>query len=341
MRGPACSTLPGITATILEYSPRLKLDLTLYRPNVTSPLPLLLFLHAGGLQVGSRDSIACARSGCGTRGGDYVLPVQDLMEAGIAVASASYRLCTNAQETVWPGQLEDVREAVAFLRSNAASLGLRHKAIGCYGISAGAGLCAALAVTQGTSFLPRAPAGSHVRMGVSISGWADFFVQDRARGYVRGTSSGCGNSVPVCAAGGAGFLKRWQAAGNQSKVSLTELPEELQERLRSASLARAVAEHRPTVGGAAAQTVAPLLLVHGDQDSCHPLDNALALQEAALAVGAPSTVELLRVHGGRHTVACAPPSVREQTMRFVRSHLLGGDGGPDERGRAGEEKPNR
>ncbi len=87
---------------------------------------------------------------------------------------------------------------------------------------------------------------------------------------------------------------------------------------------RANAE-RLDVRAAAGRVRAPWLIVHGDQDTSVPVDDAHRLFEAA-----PDTAELLVVEGGdhtfgaRHPYAGATPELRtvvEATLEWYAAHL--------------------
>lgn len=103
---------------------RHKLDL--YLPEkADGPLPLIIWVHGGGWQNGSKD-------GCPPLRGGYV-------ERGYAVASINYRLSGHA---VFPAQIEDCKAAIRWLRAHAKQYGLDPKRFGVWGASAGGHLVA-------------------------------------------------------------------------------------------------------------------------------------------------------------------------------------------------------
>lgn len=103
---------------------RHKLDL--YLPDkADGPLPLLIWVHGGGWQNGSKDGCPPLRSG-------YV-------ERGYAVASINYRLSGHA---VFPAQIEDCKAAIRWLRAHAREYNLDTKRFGVWGSSAGGHLVA-------------------------------------------------------------------------------------------------------------------------------------------------------------------------------------------------------
>jgi acetyl esterase/lipase len=94
------------------------------------PLPVVLFLHAGGWLAGDRR--------LGPDLGRY------FSERGIAMASIDYRL---SREAVFPAALEDVIAAIAWLRSAGPGFGFDPQRIGLWGASAGGHLAALAALS--------------------------------------------------------------------------------------------------------------------------------------------------------------------------------------------------
>jgi acetyl esterase/lipase len=129
---PKGSKLPAGTAEYrdLSYgSHKERNNLNLFVPKSDSPLPLVLWVHGGGWSAGSKE-------------GDN--PAMRLLEKGYAVASTNYRL---SQHAVFPAQIEDVKSAVRFLRTNAKKYNLAPDQFGAWGASAGGHLVALLGTT--------------------------------------------------------------------------------------------------------------------------------------------------------------------------------------------------
>jgi acetyl esterase/lipase len=80
----------------------------------------VLMLHGGGWRLGDRSAMEPA--------------ARRLAERGLTCIPVSYRLLTEAP---WPAPLEDVREAVRWVRSNAGTLGVDPERIVLYGQSSG------------------------------------------------------------------------------------------------------------------------------------------------------------------------------------------------------------
>lgn len=103
---------------------RQKLDL--YLPEkAEGPLPLIIWVHGGGWQNGSKDGCPPLRAG-------YVAQ-------GYAVASINYRLSGHA---VFPAQIEDCKAAIRWLRAHAKEYSLDPQRFGVWGSSAGGHLVA-------------------------------------------------------------------------------------------------------------------------------------------------------------------------------------------------------
>jgi acetyl esterase/lipase len=121
-------TLPeGTTAhRDLAYGTHERQKLDLYLPKGGDSVPIVLWVHGGGWEGGSKN------------GGN---PALGLLSRGFAVASTNYRLSRHAP---LPAQIHDVKAAVRFLRANAKKHGLDADRIGVAGASAGGHLVALL-----------------------------------------------------------------------------------------------------------------------------------------------------------------------------------------------------
>lgn len=103
---------------------RQKLDL--YLPEKSDGrVPLIIWVHGGGWQNGTKD-------GCPPLRGGY-------LERGYAVASIGYRL---SQHAVFPAQIEDCKAAIRWLRAHAKEYGIDPNRLGVWGSSAGGHLVA-------------------------------------------------------------------------------------------------------------------------------------------------------------------------------------------------------
>lgn len=107
------------------------LHLDLHLPVVEAPAPVVLYLHGGGWQMGSRTDDGQER-------------IARLASYGVAVASADYRLAPSA---VYPAPLHDAKAAVRWLRGHGGEHGLSPEHIGAWGASAGAYLATMIGLT--------------------------------------------------------------------------------------------------------------------------------------------------------------------------------------------------
>lgn len=111
------------------------LALDLYRPESGSTVPVVLYLHGGGWQVGDKGDSAAQR-------------LAALAAHGVAVASANYR---PAKQATFPAQVYDVKAAVRWLRAHGGEHGLATGKIAAWGASAGAVLASLTGLTGGNS----------------------------------------------------------------------------------------------------------------------------------------------------------------------------------------------
>jgi acetyl esterase/lipase len=115
----------------------LKLDVY-YPPGKTAPHPLIIWIHGGGWQSGTRLNAG---------------PALELVDSGYAVVSISYRL---SQQALWPAQIHDCKAAVRWLRAHGTGLGLDTARMAVWGSSAGGhlanmiGLAGAVDSLEGT-----------------------------------------------------------------------------------------------------------------------------------------------------------------------------------------------
>lgn len=108
------------------------LTLDLYRPeSINEAVPVVLYLHGGGWQVGDKTDGAEDR-------------LRSLASHGIAVASANYRFVSSA---IHPAQIHDTKAALRWLRAKGAEYGLATNKVGVWGASAGAYLASLAALT--------------------------------------------------------------------------------------------------------------------------------------------------------------------------------------------------
>lgn len=158
--------LKPLMATNLEYCNGEKLDL--FVPQRNKSVPLVIYIHGGGWEYGSKV-------------GDLLPVIKPLLYHGYGVASINYRLSRSAK---FPAQIQDVTCAVRYLRANAANYKIDGSRIGLVGLSAGGHLAALAANASDVSQFTEGPYGnqqSSVQAAVSISGLLDLESKDLSR----------------------------------------------------------------------------------------------------------------------------------------------------------------
>ncbi|MGZ7446091.1 alpha/beta hydrolase fold domain-containing protein [Paenibacillus sp. TH7-28] len=125
--------IPNIVYSNKGNSP-LKLNLLVYRnPNDglfhregnKEVYPLIIYLHGCGWGWSEQDIF------------EFIPQLTEFAKSGFVVASVQYRL---SSEAIFPAQLEDVRDAIHFLKSNAANYNIDPHKVGLWGDSSGAHL---------------------------------------------------------------------------------------------------------------------------------------------------------------------------------------------------------
>jgi acetyl esterase/lipase len=114
--------------TPADWPQALKADL--YKPAGNGPFPAVVMIHGGGWEGRSREDMNDIS--------------QRVAERGFVVLNMSYRF---APQWHFPAQLQDVQQAVLWLRSHASDLNVLKNRIGAWGYSAGAHLAALAGVT--------------------------------------------------------------------------------------------------------------------------------------------------------------------------------------------------
>jgi acetyl esterase/lipase len=137
-----------------------QLALDLYLPEGKQGEPLVVFVHGGAWQHGSRSE----------------MPLGGMAPAGFAFASVDYRLSPEAR---FPAQAYDIKGAIRFLRAKQGEYGYDASRIAIAGTSAGAHLATLVGVTNGNKELEGTVGGnldqsSDVQAIVSYYGASDF-----------------------------------------------------------------------------------------------------------------------------------------------------------------------
>src|SRR5690606_9679986 len=104
--------------------------LDLYLPDNVRGAPLLVWIHGGAWQRGSKRD----------------MPLGALVERGFAIASVEFR---QANVAPFPAQMHDIKAAIRYLRARAAEHGYDATRIGVLGASSGGHLAALVGTTNG------------------------------------------------------------------------------------------------------------------------------------------------------------------------------------------------
>lgn len=113
-----------------------KLDIFMPENPGDKPLPLVIWIHGGGWQGGSKAGN----------------PALGFTSAGYVTASIEYRF---SQKAVFPAQIQDCQAAIRFLRANAAKYHIDPDHIGVWGASAGGHLVALVGTAGGKNAFPK------------------------------------------------------------------------------------------------------------------------------------------------------------------------------------------
>jgi len=113
-----------------------RLDIYLPEKASQKPLPLVVHIHGGGWQGGSK----------------FPCPVEGMAAKGYAVASIEYRF---SQKARFPAQIQDCQAAIRWLRANAKTYNIDPEHVGVIGGSAGGHLSALVATAGGKDAFPK------------------------------------------------------------------------------------------------------------------------------------------------------------------------------------------
>jgi acetyl esterase/lipase len=131
------------------------LRLDLYRPGDATRPPLLVWLHGGGWEVGSKAA----------------MPLTALVPQGFAIASLDFRSSAIAP---FPAQVHDIKAAIRFLRAHAERYGYNATRIGVLGASSGGHLAALVGTTNGHPEL-EGNLGEHLDQSSDVHAIVSFF----------------------------------------------------------------------------------------------------------------------------------------------------------------------
>jgi acetyl esterase/lipase len=268
--------LLGVPYAALPRARPLELDLWLPAEG-PDPVPVVVFLHGGGWRQGSRHLAGPAFAGA------QPTPFEQVARAGIAVASADYRLSGEAR---WPAQLHDVKAAVRWLRARAGELGIDGDRIAAWGESAGGHLAELLGLTIGDPAL-------------------------------EGDVGVTGPPSQVCA------VVAWYAPSDLTAMAADTGTDPLDPGGREAQLLGGPADAVPEAAAQASpvthvtQAAPPFLLLHGSNDGAVPYVQSERLYRALTEAGVDA--ELTPYPGADHMWAGSPGAAEQALQQTIRA----------------------
>jgi acetyl esterase/lipase len=294
VRGEVIET-PGIVYA--SQSGYRALELTLYQPSSShGALPIVLALHGGGWFLNPDKPVAGSPPRPELPAPGVPATLIRLAGRGYVVANVTYRLSGEAR---FPAQIQDVKQAVRFLRAHAAQIGGDPKHVIVWGASAGAYLAVLLGASCGVAALE--PPGPDPGVSDCVDAVADWYGPVDFRRLDAETAS---NHLPPGPMGGTPHSAPNSAESQLLGCALSACPTEL---LAKANPLTYLSAQAP-----------PFLIMHGMGDTAVPYQQSADLAEALKAAGVRATLTL--VPKAEHMFIGIPgPSVDqfvEQTFAF-------------------------
>lgn len=131
-----------------------KLQLDIYKPKTPKEPYLIVWVHGGAWNTGSKEN-----------------PPLGLLPFGYALASVDFRAST---EKPFPADVHDIKAAIRFLRANATKYGFKSDKIIIWGSSSGGHLAALVATTNNNVAL-EGNLGDFTKTSSSVQACLDFF----------------------------------------------------------------------------------------------------------------------------------------------------------------------
>ena len=262
------------------------LDLFLPTAKREGRAPVLVFFHGGGWAAGDKRKLSIASTGA---------VLKQVREQGFAAVSVDYRLVrTNQQEAATVRDcVVDCKDALRFLKKNAASLGIDSDCVVVFGESAGA----------------------HLAMMVALSG-PDIFTGEPALTSYSVSPIACVSWYGPTDMQDPKLFSDDEAAAQRRFATRLSLPGS------SEATQKAALKELSPIEYLSAKSP-PLLLLQGDQDTGVPVKHALHLAKRAKEISA--SVQLLIVKNAGHnwrkagSGAMEPPveAIEKQTAEFI------------------------
>lgn len=236
------------------------LALDLYLPPGTgvTPRPLVVFIHGGDWNSGSRRANGAFVN--------WPLALASLAARGFVVASIDYR---RAGDATFPAQIMDVKDAIRWLRSKAGTYGIDRAHVAVWGAEAGGQLAALAAVSCGAAGFDRQSSGAPINSAIGGAATAPSPADESA----------CVQSA-VTWSGASDLLRMPEMAAANAYLGCTGAVCDPQRRL--ASPVTYVDKSAP-----------PMLIIHGMTDTFIPVSQASRLNAVVQDAGGSAELVLL------------------------------------------------
>jgi len=270
-----------IYASISGYRP---LDLTLYQPaNASGALPIVLYIHGGGWGLNPFKPITGTPPNPQVGLGDTTETFVKLAQRGYVVANVTYRLSSEAK---FPAQIQDIKQAVRFLRAHASDIGGDPSHIIGWGSSAGGYLVVLLGTSCGVPAFeppkavagPGAPPGAAPAVDLSVSDCVDAVADWYGPvEFSKMDAEAASNHLP-----GGSAMSHNSPTGPESKLLGCALPLCSADLLKEADPLTYVSAKTP-----------PFLIIQGLADTGVPVEQSELLAAALKSAAVPTTVHLV------------------------------------------------
>jgi acetyl esterase/lipase len=242
----------------------LDLYLPAYRAVLEKPRPLIIWIHGGGWDSGSKSDSP------GT-----VLP-----QLGYICASINYRLTDQA---TYPAQLEDCQNAIRFLRDKSRQYRIDPKKVGVWGLSAGGHLAALVGLgAESTTEDMNADKSTAIKTETSAQ-----LIRDSTK--IQAVCDWAGPSDLLAITKQCGPKNQFHVNAVDGPIAklLGGLPESVPEKAKLASPVTFVHVGAP-----------PFFILHGDDDEVIPVQQSIELSKLLRRSGNDCTLRI--VPGGKH-----------------------------------------
>lgn len=292
LMSPALAFTPAQTLSYKTLDGQ-SLQLDLYRPQSAGPHPLVVYIHGGSWSGGDKNDVQARFKG---------ELLQALLDNGHAVASINYRL-VRENGPHFPAPIADCKDAIRWLRKNAADLQLNPDRIGLWGSSAGAHLAMLVAYSAPGDF-----AGDPAL--ATYPGHADFVIN------VFGPTDLAHLLKTDLSAPALWFFRIFDRARYQLRQrKIAELFGQVDKATLTALALHYSPVHQPRL--------VPTLSFHGDADGTVPIEQASLLDQAFRQKNAPDHELLIysgEGHGFDQLSQIRIEDLVQRSLRFVRQH---------------------